>query len=391
MSRRLLCLAVAAAACAACSDSPEECGPTASCAVGGLYVDSVWIGTPGAAHPVTGRAVVWGDSAIVHFAVGNAGPTASSPREVGLLALRRSWTDTVPALQPGQVYHDSLRLELPRFLGVTDLTAAEAWLAPDPADPFADDDRAASDSVHLARPVIDVDVGVIPVPRVRANEPFRISVTLRNTSAIAAARDIQLRHCLIDFDVGCERDYWTLFGTVPLTDLEPGASRSFEYTVAVPPEATYFDATHTYYLNICVTPDDADEPYGFFTFYSGEWSCHGAFFLEVWPDFEACPPAVLGSQPVTIPAPNCGFYPPADPPVLFPHALFVWALDAEAGVTYAVSGLPGPVNDRGEPVTDLDPAADRLRLARSGRYYFVVHSRTGPRTGAAIQLTEGIR
>jgi hypothetical protein len=394
---RALIVALAGACLAACGDpdQPPGCGPVESCVpqAANLRVDSVRIETAGAPHPGTGRGIARGDSVSVHFSITNAGRAPSGPRNVNAGgALIEGLTTEIPALAPGQTHRQSLRLALSAHwvrAGTSDATAVTIELDPQADDAGTVNKSMVSDSVHLELPMLAIEVAPASVPRVRANEPFPMQITVRNTSVTTPARDIQLRHCLWDYDVSCWPRYWAAFGTVELDDLAPGATRELTYMLSIPPEATYFDITVTYYLSVCITPDDHDGPYTEPRIQLYEWHCGNAFFIEVWPDFEACPPAMLGNGPVTLAAANCGFYPPSDPPQNAPHRIFVWALDAAAGVTYQVQGLPGPVNDRGDPVADLDPAANRLRFARSGRYYFVVHAQAGPRTGSADALNPG--
>src|SRR5688500_4830163 len=246
------------AAVTACSEESSECGPTASCVppVADVQVSDVVIASGSRTHPATGLPVV--DSIRVSYKVTNAGGSASAAMGalMGIPGLTGDAVlDSVPALQPGESMTRTVAWLAPvHFFNShenADLIRAEVALtAPDTDPPH--NNRAASDSVHLARPILSLVVHPLSEERVRVTDPMRMTVTIANTSLIAAARDVQLRHCVWEFDVSCWEGSWTVFGNVPVPDLAPGESRTIDYIAAVTPTGSEEGYMH-YSLMVCVS------------------------------------------------------------------------------------------------------------------------------------------
>jgi hypothetical protein len=382
---------------AACTNDGGSCGPTADCVAqaADLEVTAVTVGSPARTHPVTGLRVV--DSLRITYTVRNAGALVSDTTRL-VVSAGNGWqyerADTVPPLAPGQSVTRSTLVPADRVFFhadyFSDKFAATIRLETSYTDAAANNTRT-SDSAHLALPILRVTVQRVAEPRVRVNDPIRMTVTVANLSAVAAARDIHLRHCLWDYDVGCWAPHWTAFGNTPLPDMGPGETKTISYTTAIPPTAVEHGFLH-YGMAVCVTPRSQDQPYRAFDSFSNDsWMCGYRGQIEVLPDYEACSPPLLGTQPVTLAAPNCGIYPmPTELGnwtfYLERKVFYVFALDAIGGQTYSVTGLAGfdGYLATGRLATDLDPAADRVRYELTGRYYLIIQAPTGVRTASAV-------
>ena len=380
----------------ACTHDGGNCGPTADCITpsADLEVTAVTVGSPARTHPVTGLRVV--DSLRVTYTVRNAG-TASSDTTRALVSALPSHErlDTLLPLAPGESVTRNTLLPLNRiyFYGGWESDKFAAMVGLEPRDANAANDHRTSDTAHLALPILKVTAQLIAEPRVRVNDPIRMSVTIANLSAVAPARDIQLRHCLSDFDVSCWAGYWTAFGDTPLPDIGAGETRTVSYTTAI--SQTGAEDGYLYYgMAVCVTPRADNQPYRLSSsFANGSWICASAGQVEVMPDYEACNPPVLGVQPVTLTAPNCGIYPMPTEPGNWTFGLaqkmfYVFALDAVGGRTYRVTGLPDRRENlpTGWRAVDLDPAPGLVRYEHTGRYYFIVYASTGVLTATATAL-----
>jgi hypothetical protein len=388
--------AVAVLMLAACTHDGGNCGPTADCVApaADLEVTAVTVGSPARTHPVTGLRVV--DSLSVTYTVRNAGPIASDTTVVRIsmsgVSLERS--DTLLPVAAGQSVTQTATFATDRlyFEGNYQSDKFVASVALETADTDASaDNRRTSDSAHLALPILKVTVQRLIEPRVRVNDPIRMSVTIANLSAIAPARDMHVRHCLWDYDVACWAGNWTAFGSTPVPDVGPGETKTITYTTAIP-ETGAENGYLFYSMSVCVTARADNQPYRAFNSISnGTWICDSAGQIEVLPDYEACGPPILGVQPVTLAGPNCGIYPmPTEPGNwafdLAQKRFYVFALDAIGGRTYQVTGLDGgrAYLHTGRPADDLDPATGRVRYDRTGRYYFIIYASTGVRTATAV-------
>lgn len=373
-----------------CTETTDECGPSGVCDLLDLEVTAVTIGPVTGTHPITNLSVV--DSINVTYTVRNAGRLATEPTGVSVRAFSDA-ADTVPALARGQSVTRVVALRnLAAFLeGGPDADRFAATVTLAPADDDADNNELASDTAHLARPILTVAPQRITEPRFRVNDPVRMSITVTNSSALVAARDIQLRHCLWDFDIACWAGNWTAFGTVPVADLAPGESRTIKYTTAVTPTAAWQDLYGGYGFGVCVTPRSDNGAYRLFsTLFDGTWICGSAGLIELWPDYESCAPPLLGETPVVLTAPNCGIYPtPAQPGnwefFLTSNLFYVFALDAVAGQSYSITGVADHsiTNATGRPTTDTDPVTQQVRFERTGRYYFLIRAPSGDHSASA--------
>ena len=394
--RGLWRVALLALITAACGDDGGGCTPAAPCTTrpADLAVSSVTIVSPGTTHPVTGLPIV--DSLRVRYVVRNLGDSIAPPAQVRVRTIFiDAIVDSVPALQP----RDSMVriVVLPHtalFYGVYedhDRDIVHVELDAPATDP-QHNNFGQSAPVHLALPVLDVTMQPLNEPRVRVNDPLRLSITITNRSPTTAARNIQLRHCLWEYDVACWADNWTAFGNIPLPDLAPGETRTINYTTSIPPTAME-EGFRSYALAGCVTSRADTAAYRDYESTSdGTWVCGSGGLIEVWPDYEACAPPVLSAQPVTLSAPNCGKYPLPNEPgnwdFLTRKQYFVFALDAEAGRTYQLAGLQdfGVYDNMGNGAHDLDAAPDRVAFAQPGRYYIIIRRHTGVYTVAAAPL-----
>jgi hypothetical protein len=381
---------------AACTNDGGTCGPTAECIAPAaeLEVSAVTVGSAARTHPVTGLRVV--DSLRISYTVRNVGAISSDTTPVRV-TVPISWPydrfDTLPPIAAGQSVTRTMLFPSERvyFDGdyPSDKFAATVALETTYPDATSNNSRT-SDTAHLALPILKVTVQRLAEPRVRVNDPIRMSATITNLSAIAPARDIQLRHCLWDYDVGCWAGYWTAFGTTSLPDIGPGETRTISYTTAIP-ETGAENGNLYYSMSVCVTARADNQPYrSFNSVGNGTWICGSAGQVEVMPDYEACRPPMLGVQPVTLTAPNCGIYPMPTEPGNWTFSLaqklfYVFTLDAIGGQTYSVTGLEGgrAYLSTGRTAADLDPAAERVRFESTGRYYFIIYAPTGVRTATA--------
>lgn len=378
---------------AACTNDGGTCGPTADCVIPGadLEVTAVTVGSPGRTHPVTGLRVV--DSLRVTYTVRNAG-TASSEKTLALVAALQTSEalDTIAPLAPGASVTRSTLLPLERlyFDGAWATDKFAAMVGLQPLDINTANNQRTSDTAHLALPILKVTMQHVAEPRVRVNDPLRMTATVTNLSAVATARDIQLRHCMWDFDVGCWAANWTAFGNTPLPDVGPGETKTISYTTAIP--QTGVENGYFYHsMAVCITSRADTQPYrSFDSLHDGTWICGSAGLIEVLPDYEACNPPLLGAQPATLTVPNCGIYPmPTDPgnwtAILAQKRFYVFALDAVGGQTYQVTGLPerSEFQANGRRAEDLEPAAGLVRFERTGRYYFIVYAPAGVFTATA--------
>ena len=403
MMRGLYKIGVLAVLIAGCAEERADCTPLDPCrgtSPADLAITSVTIASSGPAHPVTGLPIV--DSLRVRYVVRNLGDSIAPPVQARLsINFYDHVTDQVPAVPP--------RDSVIRNVTVPHSALFYSRAANPPRDPDHDRDHvrvaleaaaddpqhnnfAESSPVHLALPVLEVTMEPLNEPRVRVNDPLRLTITVTNRSPTVAARNIQLRHCLWMYDVACWSDNWTAFGNIPLPDIGPGETRTLSYTTAIPPTAME-EGFRIYSLTSCVTARADTASYRHYqSTHNGTWVCAGAGLIEVWPDYEACAPPVLTAQPVTLTAPNCGRYPPPNEPGNFDFLLrkqfFVFALDAEAGRTYELTGLPefGVVDNTGRTAPDLDAAPARVRFAQPGRYYIIIRRHTGSFTVSAEAL-----
>lgn len=394
--RQPFLLALALTGIAACGEDGGKCGPTGVCAepAAELRITRVLVGPEVAIHPETRFSVV--DSLNVTYVVHNTGNAASLPVPAVIEAFHRSAEDTVPALQPGDSTVRFVRLSAVQVFLSGD-AAADRFVAGVRLTQSLNDSaavQAASDTVHIARPILQVSAQPLREPRLRVNDPVQMEVTLTNLSAHQAARDIQLRHCLWDIDVACYLGTFTAFGTIAVDDLAPGESRTIRYTTAITPTATYQDEAYTYRTTVCLAPNADDGPYRpDYRFLEDPWVCGSAGRVTVWPDYEACEPAVLRAEPVLLAEPNCGLYPTVPNAPFWVENLmrlerfFLFALDAEAGRTYSITGISGTLmNANGQRATNLAQAPGTVSVEHSGRYYIIVRSLNTPQTGAASMV-----
>ena len=294
--------------------------------------------------------------------------------------------DTLPPLAAGQSVTRSTIVPSKRLYfddyHPSDKVAATVSLETSDADATWNNQRT-SDTAHLALPILKVTAQRLAEPRVRVNDPIRMSVTITNLSALVPARDIQLRHCMWDYDVGCFSGNWTAFGNTPLPDIAAGETKTINYTTAIS-ETAVEENYPGYSMTVCVTAGAENQAYRpFDSVANGTWICDSAGRIEVMPDYEACAPPVLGAQPVTLTTHNCGLYPMPTEPGNWAFAVarkrfYVFALDAVGGVTYELTGLEGGRArlNTGYTAADLAPAADRVRFERTDRYYIVVYEST---------------
>ena len=399
-SLRVLLVMFLAGALPACTEEKpsEECGPTASCvpAEADLVITSVSVGPSSRTHPVTGRRVV--DSLNVTYQVKNAGGTTSQAARstVSAFGYQRYAGDSLPALQPGQSVTRVVRLpDLPLLDGDAYADLFTASVTIDAEDDPRNGNALNSDSVHLARAILEITVNPLPEPRFRMNDPIRLRATVVNKSTLYAARDIQLRHCLWDYDVACWAGNWTAFGNIPIADLAPGQSLTIDYTTSVSLTAAEQDVLGRYSMAVCVASRSETSPYRPYP-----WSgpCDSAGEFELWPDYEACAPPVLSPQPTTLPQPNCGNYPipeaGAQGSIQWENLyrlrrFYLFALDAVAGRTYRVTGVGSAAyTSQGISARNRATAAEEFRFDVSGRYYFLVgfNTLTSGVTATAVPL-----
>lgn len=243
---------LAAAALTACGDGsvlepdfPEGCDLPRACQVTGidLVVDEPVL-LLAAGHErdlVTGRPVFMpGDSFSYQVTVWNRG---DEPSTATTLSIRHGTTDdevSVPGLDPGQVFVDTLGAVAPTSLRLQhDTTAVRAALytLQSSEDPLHMNDAHTSVPFFVALPVVRVTLEFPDT--VREGEPFNATVTVRNLSRFAALPPHAMAFCLTDWDVGCGLSVGSPFQLTAVPQIDAGAAWTTTLAVTVSDHSPY--------------------------------------------------------------------------------------------------------------------------------------------------------
>ena len=242
-----------AAAITACGDAavlepdlPEGCDLPRACQVTGidLVVDEpvLLLATDHERDPVTGRAVLLpGESYSYQVTVWNRGDRRSTATT---LSIRHATTydDVIlPALDPGQIFVDTLDAVAPASLRLRHDTAtvtAGLDTLQSSEDPLHANNARASTPFFVALPVVRVTLAFPDT--VREGEPFNATVTVRNLSRFADLPPHAMAFCLFDYDIGCGLgNVGSPFQLTAIPHIDAGASWTTTLAVTVSDHSPY--------------------------------------------------------------------------------------------------------------------------------------------------------
>ena len=245
-----LILAVGVTACGDAAvlepDLPEGCDLPRACQVTGvdLVVDEPVLLLP-ADHerdPVTGQPVLLpGESFSYRVTVWNRGDERSTATTL-IIRHAVTWDDvSLPALDPGQMFVDTLEAAAPTSLRLrhdtATVTARLESLQPG-EDPLHANNVRASIPFFVALPVARATLEFPDT--VREGEPFNATVTVRNLSRFADLPAHAMAFCLFDYDVGCGVGLiGSPFQLTAVPHIDAGSSWTANLTVTVSDHSPY--------------------------------------------------------------------------------------------------------------------------------------------------------
>jgi len=371
---------------------PDPCETEGACEVEGmdLEVRSLTLVTTGT-HP-SGLRLVPGDTVHATVVVRNRGsvPSVDASLSVQLnpspaVLLGTLYTE-VPALTPGEERPVSVAVPIDpaQFYRLRDERIRVRASVFSLADTIDANNAMTSDTVVVTAALLQVTVDF---GEGRAGGTLPATVTIRNRSTTTDRPAREVDACLYDTFRACDADGRSRTGAFTLPAVPAGATVTANLAIPIPPEAVHLDQAASYETYVC--------PVGAVNIELGGVDCTLFGFPRVRPDYEGlCAPPALTATPVTLATWNCG-NPHLPRTARRPPPFHLLALDAAGGATYRIERSTDGSALRlydvdGEPVPDLDPAPDRVRVGTSERIYIVSYSAGQSATFAAIGLMQGV-
>jgi hypothetical protein len=155
-----------------------------------------------------------------------------------------------------------------------------------------------------------------------ADAPLPATVRIENISGYTPLNSATVSYCIYDLGGNCSKDFRaTLFGSVAVPALAPGAVIELDHPVIVPNAATSHNVVDAYMIGTCVSLSGA----------SSTGTCISERQVAVRPDYESCEPLDLVPNQPTRGSAVC----------ITPCAIVAFRVNAQVGYTYRIELVNG--------------------------------------------------